>query len=349
MVEQNDKWEYNEDVKFCLIGEKRMGSAEPKKLALLRILEILKEHSDCMHPLTQDNIASILEKEYGIELERKAISRNISLLKEAGYEIESNSQGSYLDERPFEDAELRLLIDGVLASKYITAKHSADLIKKLCAQSNKYFKSHVKNVQSVKEWSKTENQSLFLNIEQIDTAIEQKKQITFDYNMYGIDKKLHKSSVQQVSPYQFILHNQKYYVMTYNEYWKKINFYRVDHITNVEICEENQTPIRSIEGFENGINYSDYVSSLPYMFVDGFEQIEFIAKRWMIDHIIGWFGEKAKLENYGDEEVKATVIASPKAMEYWAVQYLDGVEILSPIKLRNRIKRDLGNGLEKYK
>ena len=127
----------------------------------------MKEYSDYDHPLTQDDIARHLENDYGIVIERKAISRNISLLKEAGIEIESRRAGSYLEGRDFEDSELKLLIDGVLCSKHITAKHSADLIDRLCGLSNKYFRSHVKNIYSVNDWSKTDNQALFYNIELI--------------------------------------------------------------------------------------------------------------------------------------------------------------------------------------
>ena len=149
-----------------------MAEFEPKKLALIRIWQIFKEHSDYDHPLTQEDIARRLENDYGIVIERKAISRNISLLKEAGVEIESRRAGSYLDYRDFEDAELHMLIDGVLSSKHITAKHSKDLIDRLCALSNKYFKSSVKHIYSVNDWSKTDNQALFYNIELIDAAIE---------------------------------------------------------------------------------------------------------------------------------------------------------------------------------
>ena len=96
-----------------------MNTLEPKKLALLRILQILEKHSDENHPLTQEDIARYLSKDYGIEIERKAIGRNITLLKEAGIEIEFiNKTGSYLS-RKFEDSELRLLIDGIRFSKYI--------------------------------------------------------------------------------------------------------------------------------------------------------------------------------------------------------------------------------------
>ena len=74
--------------------------------------------------------------------------------------------------------------------------------------SNKYFRSHVKNIYSVNDWSKTDNQALFYNIELIDDAIEHGKQIKFDYNKYGIDKKPHRTKTHRASPYQLILHNQ---------------------------------------------------------------------------------------------------------------------------------------------
>jgi len=147
-----------------------MESFEPKKLALIRIWQILKDYSDYDHPLTQEDIAAKLEQEYGIVIERKAISRNISLLKEAGIDIASRRAGSYLEGRDFEDAELRMLIDGVLSSRYITAKHSKDIIERLCGLSNQYFRPNVKHIHSVNDWYKTDNQALFYNIELIDTA-----------------------------------------------------------------------------------------------------------------------------------------------------------------------------------
>lgn len=91
-----------------------MESFEPKKLALIRVLQILEKHSDSEHPIKHDKIVELLESEYGLTIERKAIGRNISLLNEAGYEIETTKKGSYLAERTFEDSELKLLIDGVL-------------------------------------------------------------------------------------------------------------------------------------------------------------------------------------------------------------------------------------------
>ena len=120
-----------------------------------------------------------------------------------------------------------------------------ELIEKLCAQSNKYFKKHVKNIYSVQDWNKTENVAVFYNIEIIDEAINGERQIKFDYNKYGADKKFHRTSKQPLSPYQMILHNQRYYLMGYNEKWQEMRYYRMDRITNIEILDEPSTGTRS--------------------------------------------------------------------------------------------------------
>ncbi len=322
-------------------------SFEPTKLALVRILQILEQYSDFDHPLKQQDIIDYLYKDYGITIERKAVGRNLSLLKEAGYDIASDRRGSYLAERTFDDSELRMLIDGVLASRYITAKHSKELIERLCSLSNKYFRSHVKNIWSVNEWSKTDNQALFYNIEIVDTAIEKGKQIAFSYNKYGADKKLHKTSDQRATPYQMILHNQRYYLIACNEKWKNLGHYRIDRITDIRLTDEPATPLRSLPGHANGIDYKEYATSLPYMFTDNLESIEFLVAPVIIDQIVDWFGDNARVQTYGDK-LKVYVKASPMAMEYWAMQYLNFVEILSPASLRSRIAANLEAARGKY-
>ena len=326
-----------------------MDSIEPKKLALIRILQILQKHSDGQHPIKHDEIVALLEREYGITIERKAIGRNISLLNEAGFEIETTKKGSYLAERTFEDSELRLLIDGVLSSGYITAKHSKDLIEKLCEQSNKYFRPRVKNIYSVNDWNKTDNVSVFYTIEIVDEAIERGRQVRFEYNKYGVDKKLYRTSRQTLSPYQMILHNQRYYLMGYNEKWQEMRYYRMDRITNIEILDEPSTPLRSVKGFESGIDYKRFSSALPYMFADEPQTVEFIADGWAIDQIVDWFGKDIYIEERQDGRFWVRVRVSINAMEFWAMQYMNAVEILSPAELRERIKNNVQKANEKYK
>ncbi|MBQ1390529.1 MAG: WYL domain-containing protein, partial [Firmicutes bacterium] len=253
--------------------------------------------------------------------------------------------------REFENAELHMLIDGVLSSKHITAEHSKNLIERLCGLSSKYFRSSVRNICSVNDWSKTDNQNLFLNIELIDEAIESKRQLHYLYNKYGADKKLHKSSQQYVSPYQMILHNQRYYLMAWSEYWGNMIFHRLDRITNMEITDQPATPLKSLPGYKNGIDYKELSSTMPYMYSDKPEMIEFLADTAIIDQIIDWFGTGVRFvkDKQDAEKVHVFLKASPFAMEHWAMQYLDHVEILTPASLRARMKEALTAGLAKYR
>ena len=326
-----------------------MEGLEAKKLALLRILQILHKYSDLQHPLTQEKIAYYLDSEYGIIIERKAISRNISLLMDADVEIGHCRDGYYLETREFEDTELKLLVDSVLCNQNITAKHSADLIEKLCKLSNKYFRSHVKNVYAVKDWNKSDNAALFFNIEMIDMAINEGKQVQYDYNKYGKDKKLHKSSFQRATPYQLILHNQRYYLMGYSEYWGNMIFHRLDRITNIKIYDAPAYPLKKVPGYESGIDYKKISTTMPYLHSDKPERVEMLADAWVIDQVVDWFGKDLAVRETDDpEKIIISLWANSYAMSLWALQYVNYIEVISPAHLRNKIRDFLKTGLDKY-
>ena len=324
-------------------------SIEAKKLALLRILEILQRNTDEDHPLTHNEIADILLKEYGIKIERKAVGRNISLLLEADYDIVTSKRGVYLNERKYEPSEIRLLIDGVLSSQHIGVKHSRDLIEKLASEENKYFKKNIKHVHAVSDFEKTENATVFYNIDTVHEAIEAGKMVEYDYNKYGADKRLHKTSFQRVSPYQLILHNQRYYLMAYSSYWGHMCYHRLDRITNMRVSPRDAVPIREVEGFEDGINYKNLTTAMPYMFSDTPETIEMLAVDWIVDQVIDWFGKDIKIEKSDKGGIfKITLKSSPTAMLFWAMQYTAECEVLKPVTLRERIKEMIHKANIKY-
>ena len=324
-------------------------SLEPKKLLILRIYRILEEYSDVEHPLTQTRILDLLYRDYGVEAERKAVGRNISYLAEAGFDIVSTRKGCYLGDKVFEEGELRLLIDSVLCNRHINAAHSGDLIDKLVKLGGRNFKSRVKHVYAVPDWSKSENKAFFYNIETVDEAIERNSQITFAYNKYGVDKKLHARARHRVSPYQMVLRNQHYFLLCYEEYWKNITFFRMDKITDIALTDKPRTPLRELEGYENGINYKELALSRPYMFSDKPEKITLVCPEWFFDEIADWFGTDVGVEATGDKTIRVTLTASPRAMEYWALQYCNYAEVVSPQHLRDSIKEKLASAAEKYK
>lgn len=330
-----------------------MGVAEPKKLAFLRIYQILRDNSDEDHPLTQEDIVKKLDKDYGIQVDRKTVGRNLSLLKEADFDIKSNRGGSYLDCRTFENSELHLLIDGILASKYLTATQSKDLIERICSLSNHYFRAGIKHIHSANDFGKTENQQLFLNIEKVDAAIESNCKVRYVFNKYGIDKKLKPVAEHTVSPYLMRLNNQKYYLMGYNDTRQRMENHRLDHITNMTVLDEKRVPLNSISGYEKGIDYKLLASAYPYMYSDKPEHVTFLAKEGIIDQIFEWFGKDITMTQGTAEKekgnVKVSLLVSPMAMKYWAIQYVNAVEILTPETLRNDVIADLEKGLNNYK
>lgn len=320
------------------------------KAALIRIYEILRDYSDYDHLLTHQDIENKLDCYYNLGMERKAIARNIGVLEDAGIEIEHKKNGCYLVSRPFSDPEIRMLIDCVLCSKHISAKQSKNLIDRLVKLGNEYFKVNVKHVFTVGDWGKTDNEALFYNIELICKAIEKKKQIHYDYNKYSIDKKLQKTSEQYASPYQLILHNQRYYLMAYSDYWGNMVFHRLDHMTNMSITRKAATHIRDIKGYESGIDYKKFNSQLPYMYTDDPKSIELIADSRIIDDIIDWFGTDVRLHYLKNDDTKVHVDlkASPLAMKNWALQYLEHVEVVTPKELRAEIKKAVKAAISKY-
>ena len=326
----------------------KMDNLEPKKLALLRILQILEDETDKGHPYTQAQIIKRLSEKYDITVERKAVGRNLSLLKEAGFGIENTKAGSFFDDRTFEQSELRLLVDSILCSRYINKKHSEDLIEKIVALGGKNFKSHVKHIYSVGKWSKSDNIEFFYNIEIADEAIETAKQITFHYNKFDETARLKKTYCQIVSPYQMILHNQRYYLMAYNEYWKNMAFYRMDKITDVEILDKPQTPIRSVPGYKNGIDYKDLATSRPYLYADKAEKIVVACDKALMDDVVDWFGNGVSVRKGNEGQIVVTLYASKDAMLYWALQYGRRAKVLEPADLVQKIKQTLEDVLKSY-
>lgn len=146
-----------------------------------------------------------------------------------------------------------------------------------------------------------------------------------------------------------ILHTQHYFLMAHIEKWNDVTYFRLDRITNIRLLDETATDLKSIDEYKNGIDYKRFSSSLPYMFSDKPQRITFaIDCDWIIDQIVDWFGYDFKVETRDDKTI-VTLNASPNAMEYWAMQYLNYVEILSPAPLRQRLIENVKRANTKYK
>ena len=329
-----------------------MSNIEPKMLSQTRIYNILEKYSDESHPMTQAAIADKLEEVYGIKMERKAIGKKLANLKEAGYDIRSCRKGCYLGERLFDDSELHFLIDSIYGNRIINQKHTEDLIEKLRSLSNIYFKPRINKMISLGNANKGDNPALFLNIDLIYEAILKGLMIKYDYNLYGTDKKLHKTSTQIVSPYQLLFHQQGYYLMAYCEHHAHMVFHKIDHMTNMEITADVSVPIKKISGYERGLPQNYFTAARPYMYSDDPERITMAVSKdpYVINQIVEWFGKDISIGEFeeSNEYYKVSVVASPQAMRLWALQYADHVEILQPYDLRESVKQSLTYAFEKY-
>ena len=154
-----------------------------------------------------------------------------------------------------------------------------------------------------------------------------------------------------MSPYQMVLSNQRYYLMAHSEKWKNMAFHKLDRITNMEILDVPATPIRSVPGYEKGIDYKELSTRLPYLFTDRLTRIELLVNTDAIDQLIEWFGKDIRINPAAadPDKVSVSLIASPNAMEFWALQYVHSVEVVSPEFLRSRVKETLERAVEKYK
>ncbi len=316
-----------------------MESLEPKKLLLLRILQVLEEHSSADHPLRQKDIIRLLHNEYDMDCERKAVGRNLAFLEQAGYDVVHNEQGVYLGTRTFEAGELRLLSDAVLCSRHICAKHTKDLVDKLTALGGRDYRAYRPNVVRLDDWQKTSNQDLLYNVEILCEAIAAGKQVRYVYYHYGVDKKRHATGrVKTVNPYQVFCKNGFYYLACSFEPYRDQTFCRVDRIGEIELLDTRvEMPKEGTLRFSAGQSFN----RLPYLFEEEPTLVTFEASKYMADHVIDWFGFDFAVTPQSDDVYRYTVRVGEKAMLYWALQFATAVRVVAPQTLVTTIRDTL--------
>ena len=323
-----------------------MDGFEPKKLLILRIYQILNEYSDADHKLKQADIIAYLASEYGIECERKAIARNIDYLKHAGIDIvQDRGDGYYLAERRFEHGELRFLTDSVIANRNVCESYTKEIIRKLVKEGGVYYKNYARCV-DLGDWRKNENKEYFLNIELLSEAIEKKVKVTFRFMHYGADKRLHarKPDKETVNPYKLFFKNGHYYLACNADKYDQLIFCRIDKIADIEVTNIPAKDGAVVKGAERGINLGIISNSAPYLFVERPLKIVFEAATDdvvnMIDYVLDQFGDDVGIRTTRTGKTVFMVMASPKAMKIWLLQFGASVKVLSPASLVKSIKEE---------
>lgn len=321
-----------------------------KKMLNMLILEILRVYSDEQHSLTQQEIIRLLDKNYGMECDRRSVKNNVLFLKELGYDI-SMEKGYRLLSREFDDAELRILIDSVLFSKSISTRQAKGLIEKIQGLSSNYFNAKVRHVSNLPELNRTVNKQAMYSLDAINDAIAEKKKLSFTYNFIGTDLKLQPKREEPyiVNPYQIVACNGKFYLICNYDKYDNVAHFRIDKMTEVRIIDEKIKPMKQVKGLENGLNLPKHMAEHIYMFSGESVNIKLKTADYMMDDLVDWFGNDIRVTKQKDDQIVVRLNCNENAMRYWALQYGPYVEVLEPKSLRNQIREDINKMAEKYK
>lgn len=220
-----------------------MAKSAGQKLKLLYIVKLLTENTDEDHPVSTADIIAYLESK-GIRSERKSIYDDVEKLCEFGYDIiQVHSRlggGYYLAGRDFELAELKLLVDAVQSSRFITTRKSRSLIKKLELLAGKHDAGKLQRQVYVAGRIKTENESIYYNIDNIHRAIQENKQIEFQYLEWSLKKELvpRIGGRKKVSPWALIWREENYYLAAFDSVDDILKHYRVDKMGQVKMLQD---------------------------------------------------------------------------------------------------------------
>ena len=324
-----------------------------KKMIPLCILDILRKHTDEDHTLDQKDIIELLRREYGLEVERKAIRSNIVKLIEMDFPIsykETEREGNtiwsdYWLERDFTDSELRLMIDGILFSNHIPHKQRMKLVEKIEGLSSEYFKSHVRHIATLPDAGDS-NKQIFNNIAVLDEAIEKKRKVSFQYLDMDTDKKMLPKKEKSgeirtyvVSPYQMAAKDGKYYLICNRDQYDAISNYRIDRISDIKVTDERIRPFKELMN-ANGhdLNLGEYMREHIYMYSGGETRVRFRIVRRMVTDVVDIFGKDVRFEDVTDEYVTVSATVTEKAMIQFAQNYAPDVVILEPQRMVDEMK-----------
>lgn len=329
-----------------------MASSSNKKLSILYILKILQENSDEKHPLTQLEIVKKLYSIYGMECERKSVGASLESLEDFGYDIIKTKQGCYLGSRDFEPSEISFLVDAVFSSKSITSKQAKELATRISHYLSEYERKKFKYIYKSDNITRTDNKQLFYTIDLLNQAIEENKQVLFQYNKYDCSGKLiprRDGKEYLVNPYFMVNSNGRYYLVCNLNYFDEIANYKIDQISNIKILDSKSKPIKQLKEYENGIDISKYITENVYMF--GGKTINakiHIEIEYTVSNVFEWFGKNAKVYKK-DDKIYADIVANELSIIYWCLQYGENVELVEPQETRDKIKEIVDIMKKKYK
>lgn len=320
-----------------------MPKSEKQKLKILRIAAYLYEKSDETHHVTTSALLAMLERE-GFSAERKSIYSDIEALRSFGMDIQitkGRNGGFSLLSREFQLTELKLLVDAVQSSRFITQKKSFELIKKIERLTSVYERQELERDVYIVNRIKNDNESIYYSTDMIHEAMHKDRQIAFLYFNYAPDKsKAYHNDKKpiRVSPFGLQFDNEKYYLIAYESASGKIKHYRVDKMDHVEMLEEPRDGKEHFQQFD----VAAYSNATVKMFSGEVTDVVLECAAEFAGAIIDKFGKQCKFipTESGRYTVCIQAVPSP-ALFSWVFTFGGGIRILSPDRAVQDYKKQL--------
>lgn len=320
------------------------------KLKILYLMKMFLEQTDEEHSIGIADIIRELEN-YGISAERKSIYADIDTLKVFGLDIskkKSKSTEYYLASREFELPELKLLVDAVQCSKFVTHKKSNELIKKIESLTSKKQAMMLQRQVYVANRAKSINENIYYNVDKLHQAIADNRKVSFQYFDYNLDKeKVFRKDGDRyvISPYSLSWDDENYYVIAY--YKKHDNFvhYRVDRMSSIELMDE----MRDLLNEDTVFNVAEYAKQTFNMFngVDEVVWLEFDND--LVNQVLDRFGADISIQKETEETFSIrTRVKVSSTFFSWVAQYGKKARIMQPQHVRDEFTDFLAEIIKQY-
>ena len=328
-----------------------MAKGNNQKLKLAYLMKILLENTDETHRITMPEIIAAL-KSYGISAERKSIYSDIESLRVFGLDIIGEQRDRvycyYIGNRQFELAELKLLVDSIQAAKFITAKKSNQLIKKIEGLASRYEASQLQRQVYVSERIKTMNESIYYNVDKIHMAISANSKITFQYFQWDVHKKMvlrRNGELYEVSPWALSWSDDNYYLVAFDSAEKKIKHFRVDKMLNIDRKEEKREGKEQFGEF----NMAVYARKMFGMFSGEEQLVKLECVNELAGVIIDRFGKEVSIKQVDREHFAVNVrVAVSRQFLAWVMALGEGARVVEPQAVVCQMKKEAKRLMQQY-
>ena len=319
-----------------------MARSSFQKLKILYVMDFLLKNSDENHPVTVAQLVAELAS-HGISAERKSIYDDIESLRDYGMDIiqtgAGKSSGYYVASREFELPELKLLVDSVQSSKFITYKKTMSLIKKIENLTSVYAAQSLSRQVYVKNRIKTMNESIYYNVDEIHRGIAANRKIRFHYFEYTVqkDRRFRRDGAWYIiSPYALSWDDENYYMVGFDSDADRIKHFRVDKMTDIDITEE----ARDGQEIYAAMDMGEYARKTFGMFTGEETSVRLRFENELVGAVIDRLGRDAMLIPDGEDHftVRADVVVSPQFFA-WVCGFGNRAKILDPEHVAEQMRR----------